>query len=372
MPALDDWVAVRSKVKDEAATRRLIDVLRTADPDPWRQRVRDALVRKDWSALENLVKSPDLDRQPAATISFLCAALRQQAEADVEGGSGGGGELGHRGFFLEIDILRRAQSNYPADYWINHRLGISLIALQSPDVVAEGIGYMRAAVALRPDSGHSMMNLGNGYEFLGQHDQAIACYRKAIELSPRHSMCYANLGGALGQKGLYEEAIAAFERAIELGPGLSTAAYAELSMILSNCPDARLRNARRATELAQKAIEIEPQASNNWTALGIARYRDSQSQEARTAFDKSLQLGTGGRGGALRCADAIDWFFLAMSYWQLGQQDQARQSYDRGVEWMKTAKPWQTDDEDLRRCQAEAEELLKITDQKTTTKPELK
>ncbi len=127
LPALDDWVAVRSKVKDEAATRRLIDVLRTADPDPWRQRVRDALARKDWAALENLVKSPDLDRQPAATISFLSAALRQQAEADVEGGSGGGGELGHRGFFLEIDILRRAQSNYPADYWINHRLGIALI-----------------------------------------------------------------------------------------------------------------------------------------------------------------------------------------------------------------------------------------------------
>jgi hypothetical protein len=51
----------------------LADVLRQADPDPWRQRVRDALGRKDWLALENIAKSPDLDRQPAATVAFLCA-----------------------------------------------------------------------------------------------------------------------------------------------------------------------------------------------------------------------------------------------------------------------------------------------------------
>ena len=68
-------------------------------------------------------------------------------------------------------------------------------------------------------------------------------------------------------------------------------------MILSNCPDARLRNPRRAAELAEKAVEIEPQVSNHWTALGIARYREGQWQEARTAFDKSLQLGTDGSDG---------------------------------------------------------------------------
>ena len=54
LPALDDWVAVRSWVKDEAATRRLMDVLRIADPDPWRQQVRDCVMQKDWPALEDL------------------------------------------------------------------------------------------------------------------------------------------------------------------------------------------------------------------------------------------------------------------------------------------------------------------------------
>ena len=87
LPALDDWVAVRSKVKDEAATRRLIDVLRTADPDPWRQRVRDALARKDWPALENLARSADLDRQPAATLRFLYAGASGERQATSRGRS---------------------------------------------------------------------------------------------------------------------------------------------------------------------------------------------------------------------------------------------------------------------------------------------
>ena len=138
------------------------------------------------------------------------------------------------------------------------------------------------------------------------------------------------------EKGLYEEAIAAFEQAIKLKPDDSAEAYADLSMILSNCPDVSLRNLRRAVGVGQtKAVELEPQASNHWTTLGIARYREGQWQEARTAFDKSLQLGTDRIGAAFRWADAIDWFFLAMSHWQLGQQDEARQCYDQAVEWME-------------------------------------
>src|SRR5206468_655833 len=128
----------------------------------------------DWAALEKLVSSPELDRQPAATICFLCSALRQQAEADTEGADGVGGGLGPRGFFLEIDILRRAQFNYPADFWINYRLGISLIWLKSPPLtVQEGIGYLRAAVALRPREPRAIVDLGRGYNDLGDFDQAM-------------------------------------------------------------------------------------------------------------------------------------------------------------------------------------------------------
>jgi serine/threonine protein kinase/Flp pilus assembly protein TadD len=368
LPALDDWVAVRSKVGNEPATRRLIDVLRKADPDPWRQRVRDCLARNDWSALENLAKSPDLDRQPAATLSFLCAALRQQAELEVDTPGHEPGELGHKGFVLEIDILRRAQQKYPDDFWINHRLGVSLIYMS--DRIAEGTGYMRAAVAVRPSSSHAMSNLGNAHFSMQNDDQAIACYRRAIALDPKYWGYHSNLAQALGRTGRYAEAMEAYEQAINVDPDGAASAYARFAMLLSNCPTVELRNPTRASELADKATQIGPNAGDHWTALGAARYRNGQWEASRAALHKSLDLGTGGLGGDnFEEKEAINWYFLAMANWQMGEQEQARQCYDRAVEQMnKNA----AHEDQLLRLQSEAEELLNVADDKPATKPESK
>jgi tetratricopeptide (TPR) repeat protein len=259
-------------------------------------------------------------------------------------------------------VLRRAQWKYPDDFWINHRLGINLI--YRSDRIEEGIGYMRAAVAVRPESSHAMSNLGVGYHHLGDVDQAIACFRKALKLRPENWVALGNLGYSLSRKGLYDEATVAFERVIQIiKPDVATEAYAELSMIHSCRPDTHLRNPRLAAELAEKAIKLEPQASKHWTALGIARYRENQWQEARTAFEKSQQLAAHSSTGALRWDEAIDSFFLAMSCWQLGHKDQARQHYDRAVQRMGNQRFNETDVELLHRIRAEAEELLKIADE---------
>jgi tetratricopeptide (TPR) repeat protein len=126
-------------------------------------------------------------------------------------------------------------------------------------------------------------------------------------------------------------------------------------MIHSTRPDADRRDHRRALELANKAVELEPQASNRWTALGIACYRESQWHEAHIAFEKSLQLGTDSWGGGLRWPDAIDWFFLAMCHHQLDQEDEARQCYEIGVAWMEENQP---NSEQLVPIRTEAQELL--------------
>ena len=344
VPALDDWVAVRSLGKDEGAARRLIDVLHGADPDPWRQRVRDALARKDWPALRNLATSTELDRQSAATLCFLYAALKANDTLHPE---------------REL-VLRRAQWKYPADYWINQRLGTDLI-FGRPGLELEGIGYLRAAVVLRPESAHAVMNLGNGYSALGQHDQAIACYRKGIELQPNYDSCYCNLGLAYCRKGLYEEAIVNMEQAIKLRPHL-TSAYSHLSMILSSCPDARLRNPRRAVELANEAIQLDPHFSNPWIALGVARYREGKWQEARTALDQSQKLGTDFPRWE-RWEEAIDWLFLAMSDWQLSNKHEALKHWVQAVQRIDNAGPGLKQDKhlfymELDNLRAEAEGLL--------------
>jgi tetratricopeptide (TPR) repeat protein len=230
--------------------------------------------------------------------------------------------------------------------------------MRHPDEVRDGIGYMRAAVAVKPQSSHAVMNLGNGYSFLGDQDQSIACYRKAIELSPGYYNCYSNLGVALIKKGQYEEAINAFAQAIKLSPDHATNASAYLAMILSNCRDARLRDPSRAAALAENAVKIEPNAGDYWTSLGVARYRNGQWRDACAALNKSLELGTGGTAGdSMDDREAIDEFFLAMSHWQLGQHEEAKQSFYRALKWIDK-KP--NHDEQLNRIRVEAEELLDI------------
>jgi serine/threonine protein kinase/tetratricopeptide (TPR) repeat protein len=327
LPALDDWVAVRSKLKDESATRRLIDVLRIADPDPWRQRVRDCLARKDWAALENLVSSPDLDRQPAATISFLCSALRKQAEADTDRADGVGSGLGHRGFFLEIDVLRRAQFNYPADFWINYRLGISMIWLKSPPlVVQEGIGYLRAAVALRPHEPRVLADLGRGYDYLGEFDQAMACYRKALALAPQ-----------------------------------DVSILNSVAWHFATTAVAKFRDPHQAVKMAKTAVELRPQSGAIRNTLGVARYRAGDFKQAIEDLKQSTRLRKGG--------SSSDFFFLAMAHWQLGDKDQARKWYEQAIEWMDKNQP---ENEELRRFRTEAAELLNLPGEKPTTQPQSK
>ena len=67
-------------------------------------------------------------------------------------------------------------------------------------------------------------------------------------------------------------------------------------------------------------------------------------------MNKSIEL----RGGG----DGNDWFIMAMALAQLGEKEQARTCYDRGVQWMEKNQP---QDEELHRFRAEAAALLGIT-----------
>jgi serine/threonine protein kinase/Tfp pilus assembly protein PilF len=299
LPALDDWVAVRSTNNNEAATRGLTDVLRIADPDPWRQRVRDALGRKDWAALENLARTPDLDRQPAATITFLCAALRRQAELDITLPGGEGAELGHRGFALEIDILRRAQLNNPADYWINHRLGVSL--LMFPPLVQEGIGYLQAATALRPRNAAWMYNsaawrLAADAEVThGDSVKAVEFAERALELAPRVGEIWNTLGVAQYRAGDWNAAVESLQRSMDHRDGGDSYDWFFLAMAqwqLDKKDDAR-RWYDKAVDWTDKHQHMDPLASAE-----LRQFRAEADKLLKIADDKTATEAADSRGAA--------------------------------------------------------------------------
>lgn len=121
----------------------------------------------------------------------------------------------------------------------------------------------------------------------------------------------------------------------------------DLAWLLATCPDAKVRDPKRAVELAKKAVELDPLASY-WNTLGAAHYRAGSYQEALTALQKSMDLQKGG--------DAFDWLFVAMAHARLNHSAEARKWFGKAVDWMEKR---QSKNEELLRFRAEADDLLR-------------
>jgi uncharacterized protein HemY len=124
----------------------------------------------------------------------------------------------------------------------------------------------------------------------------------------------------------------------------------EVARFLATCATPQLRDAPRAVELAKQAVDQAPKDGTFWNTLGIAHYRAGDWRGAIAALEESRPRRSGG--------DASDFFFLAMAHWQLGEKAEARQWYDRAIEWMKH----NPKDDELDPFHAEAAALLGFPD----------
>jgi serine/threonine protein kinase/Tfp pilus assembly protein PilF len=360
---LDHWVdqLKRFRSSDEAIWKRLIAVARAADPDPFRNRLRDALEHGDRLTPNKLAESTQIDDLPMATLELLLPHLDKQHQ---------------------LPVLRRAQLKHPDDYWINFKLAFGLDyeppPLQNQD---EAIRFYTAAIACRPRNAPAHFYLGHVLEQRGRRDEAIAAYQKAIELDPDFNWpstnlrliylkqgeldlviaecqrvierngkdveAHAMLAKVFAQLGRTEESIQEYEKTLDLNP--NAAEYRnDLAWTLVTCPETRLRNPRRGLELAKSAVELSKKSAPCWNTLGVASYRTGDWKAAIKALEKSI---------GIQGYSSYDGFFLAMSHEKLGQPEKARTEFDRAVRWTKQVKP---KDEELRRFRAEAAELLHL------------
>ncbi len=159
---------------------------------------------------------------------------------------------------------------------------------------------------------------------------------------------YLSLASSLTAQGKPEEAERAYRELLERAPH-SALIHNNFAWLLATCADPKLRNGKRAVELAKKAVELEPKQGKWWNTLGAAHYCAGNWKDALTALEKSMELRKGG--------DAFDWFLLAMAHWKLRDKTQARSWYDKAVPWMEKNQP---KDDELIRFRAEAAALLGV------------
>ena len=276
---LDSWSYVRRRLEAQSPIRagknwrELLEVARVADPDPWRDQFRKAVLNDDRQALVQLAASAPLSSLPAETVDRL------------------GGALMASGAFEEAAaFLKKGQRVHPQDYWINANLGICLSQL-GPGHHDDVIRYFTAALALRPEAAQSHSNLGNALSARKKPDEAIEHYLKAIdvttkalELTPHQAKYWRDRGDIYARFGKYDKAIVDYSQAIKLEPQ-----YAHFWNQRGNAYYG-LKQPDKALSDFTKALELNPQDPTILTNRGTVYLQLGQYEKAIADCSRAIEL----------------------------------------------------------------------------------
>jgi serine/threonine-protein kinase len=256
--ALDDWALC---VTDESRRGWLFDVARAADPDAWRDRVRDPAAWRNQAALADLARTVPVAEQSVQ----LLVALGRRLQAT-------GGDA--------TAFLARVHRVHPADFWANIELGNSL----SKREPGEAVGYYRAALALRPGAVAVFNNLGVALYAQGRLDEAIDHYQQALLIDLKLAPAHCGLGAALKAQGRLDEAIDHYQQALLIDLKLAPAHY-NLGIALN--AKGRLDE---AIDHYRQALHIDPRDAQVHTNLGKALYDKGRRDEAIYHFQQALHI----------------------------------------------------------------------------------
>lgn len=180
---------------------------------------------------------------------------------------------------------------------------------------SEAIAELNRAISLAPNSDEAYRRLGSVYLQQGNGAKAIEAFQKAAQLNPYFWENFDQLGNAYYQLGDYAKALDAFRQVTVLEPDID-AGYENMATVYAT-------QGQYADSIPyyQKAIQIEPYYST-YSNLGTAYFFLKRYQEAADAFDHAVQLNPNDTQTVVNLAD---------SYRALGEQDKARDTYQRSI-----------------------------------------
>ena len=149
----------------------------------------------------------------------------------------------------------------------------------------EAAEMFKQVVALVPDSFLGYSSLGALLHLMGRTDEAIADFQKSLAIKPTY-FAYSNLGTLLFFQGRYGEAVLMFEKAAALAPNDYEVqrnladAYRWAPGLAQKAPPAY----RRAIELAQNQLRVNPRDSTAYSILAICWVKLGEKNKALEAI----------------------------------------------------------------------------------------
>lgn len=200
LTALDNAAFTEIFEVGDTERRRLLDIARTADPNPWQDRFRDGTAWQNLSSLLQLVKDSRTATPPPTNHQLVILSLLVA-------------NLGAND--ITIGLLRDAQLRDPTDFWVNLELGN---ALERAGQRIEALQFFRTAVSLRPSHHVAWTTLASLLIFNKTPEEAIAPLRKAIQIQPAFAGSWKLLITALADCDRWDEAHAVALDAIAANP----------------------------------------------------------------------------------------------------------------------------------------------------------
>jgi serine/threonine-protein kinase len=347
---LHDWMLYWVVGADRERLRAVVD---RADDDAWRRRLRETLAGPyDAGKREALLTAPEAPAQPPVVLAVLVRATTYSHPQEQEQARA---------------MLREAQQRHPEDFWINYLLGYFLLMQERPQ---EALGYLRAAVAIRPGNDQAYLMLGRALRDTGDADRAIAAFRMALGSANPNRAGARDLAQVLVPRGQLEEARVAWETMLKDDPREYDPwdGYPQLCAFLGNeeayrraCKDLLDRfedntdhwavpersslaclllpssgeELRRATALAERAVAVGPKFPDPDHAYlqfvkGLAEYRQGRPAQAVPLLREAAALLPNRAGPRLA---------LALAQFQSGSPTEARTTLAAAVgayNWMES------------------------------------
>jgi tetratricopeptide (TPR) repeat protein len=292
--ALDEWAGLTGK---EAERKRLQEVAQKADPDPLRNKVREALSKKDVAALKELAAAKEaLDQSPGLLVRLARGLYGSGATAEATA------------------LLRGAQRRYPGDFWLNAEL--ASLVVEQPGGPEDAVRFAAAAVALRPASPEAHLALAYALKARGKLDESIEETRQAIRLKPDLPGAFVVLGDALRGLRKLDEAAASYRKALEIDPPGDIRPLLGLGQIMAEKgkPD-------EAETLFRQAVRAQPRSVEAQRHLAGVLFRTGKADKVKEAEEVLRRLLKDEPGSAEAHLD------LGVLLQQQGKLDDAVASY---------------------------------------------
>ncbi len=240
--------------------------------DPLEREMLDQTFRAKWMAtdvigLEALIRREPDRAQLRDDIAVLYMELNRPSDAASH--------------FAVVLKLR------PDSAAAHFNYGTSLAAAGRLD---DAVAAYQRALQLRPDYATAHNNLGTALLHLGRPQQALNSFREAARVDPRLGEAHLNVGLLARALGDSKEAAFRFRQAVQLDPNWVTA-IASLASVLAAAPDATVRNAGEAVDLAERAVLLtRRQDGSTLDVLAVAHAAAGDFDRALAIIDEALAL----------------------------------------------------------------------------------